>query len=284
MQTITDPMSMAIASAGARQEGASVGFVPTMGALHQGHMALVRAARAQCTRVVCSVFVNPLQFDRASDLAKYPRQLEADSRLLEAERCDILFAPESGPIYADFKPIIYPLGGLDEHLEGPSRPGHFQGMINVVERLFHYVRPDRAFFGEKDRQQLTIVQHMAKAQRWPVQIVGCPTVREANGLAMSSRNTRLDEDQRAAALALYRSLQLAKDLAYRSTVKEVRARAEHLLTSTQGLRLDHFDLVHPHTLTPLHHWPDGGHAIALVAAYFGEVRLIDNMSIFRSAG
>ncbi|MGV3638524.1 MAG: pantoate--beta-alanine ligase, partial [Flavobacteriales bacterium] len=196
-------------SAEARRHGASIGFVPTMGALHQGHLDLVHRAKREHAKVACSIFVNPLQFNSLDDLKHYPRQLEEDRKLLTEAGCDALFAPEKEAIFADFTPQTYDLGVLNDHWEGPSRPNHFQGVVNVVERLFHYVRPDEAYFGEKDRQQLTLLRFIAAQQHWPVRITGCPTVRAADGLALSSRNARLDPRERQQATILYKALRHA---------------------------------------------------------------------------
>jgi pantoate--beta-alanine ligase len=174
LELIASPAEAASWSAAARRARHQVGFVPTMGALHQGHLSLVERALAECGRVACSIFVNPLQFNDPNDLARYPRQVEKDREMLAAAGCDMLFTPEAQDIFEAFSPKEYALDGIDDVLEGPSRPGHFQGVANVVERLFHYVRPDIAYFGEKDRQQLAVIRHLTRALRWPVKIVGCP--------------------------------------------------------------------------------------------------------------
>lgn len=272
---------MADRSAQARREGSTVGFIPTMGALHEGHLELVRRARGEHGLVVCSVFVNPLQFNNPDDLANYPRQLERDSELLVQAGCDVLFAPVKEELFAGFTPQHYDLGGLDTHWEGPSRPGHFQGVVNVVERLFFHVRPDAAYFGEKDRQQLTIIRHVAKALRWPEQIVPCPTVREADGLAMSSRNQRLSPAERHSATVLHRALRKAAELAFQQPVKAVVEAATAVIKEEPGVVLDHFGVAGADDLKPLTDWPAQGDAVALVAAQVGPMRLIDNLSLHR---
>jgi pantoate--beta-alanine ligase len=252
-----------------------------MGALHEGHLELVRAARVGGNAVAVSIFVNPLQFTNPDDLARYPRQLDQDRALLEGAGCDMLFAPDKEAIFADFEPRTYDLAPLDEVLEGPSRPGHFQGVVNVVERLFHYVRPDAAFFGEKDRQQLAIIQHAAAAHRWPERIVGLPTVRSAEGLALSSRNQRLSPAERTTALVLYRSLQAAAALAFKGTVAQAEQAGRDTLAAEPSVLPDYFAIAHPETLQPLTDWTGLDEAVALVAAQVGPVRLIDNITLRR---
>ncbi|MEX1132370.1 MAG: pantoate--beta-alanine ligase [Flavobacteriales bacterium] len=221
MDFLTRPQDVAQWSAQARRKGHTVGFVPTMGALHEGHLDLIHRALATNGAVVCSIFVNPLQFNNPEDLERYPRQLERDSALLAQAGCHALFAPNKEEIFAGHTRTTYDLGGLDDHWEGPSRPGHFQGVVNVVERLFFYVRPDQAFFGQKDRQQLAIISHVAKALRWPEEIVPCATVRSSDGLALSSRNQRLDAQQREQATVLYRALRHVADNAFITSVSDL---------------------------------------------------------------
>ena len=252
-----------------------------MGALHEGHLDLIRRAKAETGSVVCSIFVNPLQFNNAEDLARYPRQMERDSALLREAGCDALFAPEKETIFAGHQAIIYDLGELESYWEGPSRPGHFQGVVNVVERLFFYVRPDRAYFGEKDRQQLTIIQHVADDLLWPEHIVPCATKRDASGLALSSRNQRLDDAQHQEAAALYRALQLANEGAFRKDIPAIHAAVEALLKEYPSITLDHFGIAHPKTLKPLEEWGDLQEAVAIIAAQVGPVRLIDNITLRR---
>lgn len=252
-----------------------------MGALHEGHLDLIRRAKAETSAVVCSIFVNPLQFNNPEDLARYPRQMEQDSALLREAGCDALFAPDKETIFAGHQALNYDLGELEAHWEGPSRPGHFQGVVNVVERLFFYTRPDRAYFGEKDRQQLTIIQHVAENLLWPEQIVPCATMRDASGLALSSRNQRLDDAQRQEATVLYRALQIASDGAFRNDIPTIHAAVEALLKDHPSITLDHFGIAHPKTLKPLEDWSDLQEAVAIIAAQVGPVRLIDNITLRR---
>lgn len=281
MEFLTTPADVSVWCAGQRRKGRGVALVPTMGALHAGHLALVHTARKGGNAVAVSIFVNPLQFNNPNDLAHYPRQLEQDRALLADAGCDLLFAPDKEGIFAGFTPRTYDLAPLDQVLEGPSRPGHFQGVVNVVERLFFYTRPDVAYFGEKDRQQLAIIQHAAAAHRWPERIVGLPTVRSAEGLALSSRNQRLSPTERTTALALYRSLQAAATVSFKGTVAQAEQAGRETLAAEPGVVTDYFAIAHPRTLQPIADWDGLDEAVALVAAHVGPVRLIDNITLRR---
>lgn len=272
---------MAEWSARARREGLSVGFVPTMGALHQGHLDLIARARQAHPRVVCSIFVNPLQFNNLEDLERYPRQLEQDRAMLQEADCDALFAPQAETLFADLQPHTYDLGGLDGHWEGPSRPGHFQGVVKVVERLFHFVRPDEAFFGEKDRQQLTLLRHIARQEHWPERIIACPTMRAVDGLALSSRNARLSPGERDQATILFKALTVAARMAFKHPVEEVDRAVKDALQAEPAVTLDYFGIADHDTLEPLKDWGDRDLAVALIAAQVGPVRLIDNITLIR---
>lgn len=281
MEFITAPPLASEWSSEQRRNGRTVAFVPTMGALHEGHIALVRTARERGKALASSIFVNPLQFNNPADLAHYPRQLDADRRMLEEAGCDLLFAPEKEDIFSDFTPRRYDLAPLDEVLEGPSRPGHFLGVVNVVERLFFYIRPDVALFGEKDRQQLAILKHAARNERWPVRVEGHPTIRANDGLALSSRNQRLSPTERAMAPVLYRALKAAEGLAFNAPVADAVAAGLRILASEPSIQLDYFTIAHPETLQPLSEWHGLDEAVVLVAAQVGPVRLIDNITLRR---
>jgi pantoate--beta-alanine ligase len=281
VRTIEIPALAAEWSAAQRHQGRRVAFVPTMGALHEGHLVLIQEARQRADAVVASIFVNPLQFNNKEDLERYPRQPDADAAALRDAGCDMLFLPRETSILKAFVPHHYELAGLDQVLEGPSRPGHFQGVANIVERLFHYVRPDKALFGEKDRQQLTIIRHLALQERWPVEIVGLPTVRSREGLALSSRNARLSKEEAHEALVLFHSLRKAQELAFRMPVEAVVEAAERTVAMGRGVSLDYFTIADPITLRPLSDWGTLPEAVALVAAQVGPVRLIDNMVLRR---
>jgi pantoate--beta-alanine ligase len=253
-----------------------LGLVPTMGALHEGHLSLVRAAKAQCDAVAVSIFVNPTQFGPTEDLSKYPRQFDRDCLLLEKEDIEILFAPSVEEIYPDGAVTWVLVEGLSEKLDGRSRPGHFRGVTTIVAKLFNIIEPDAAFFGQKDAAQLAVIRRMVEDLNFPVEIVACPIVRESDGLAMSSRNAYLNGKERARALVLQRSLaqvwqefQNGERTAAKliSAAKEVFAREPHVV-------LDYFEIVDRDTLDPVERVSQK--TLVAVAAYVGSTRLIDN--------
>ncbi|WP_429597306.1 pantoate--beta-alanine ligase [Arthrobacter crystallopoietes] len=266
----------------------SLGLVPTMGALHEGHAALVRNAREANDVVVVSIFVNPLQFGEAADLERYPRNLEADLDLLAACGADIAFAPLADEVYPGGEPMVrISSGALGAKFEGASRPGHFDGALTVVAKLLHYGLPPvpadyRAYFGQKDAQQLALVRRMAADLDFPVEIVGVPTVRDADGLALSSRNRFLTPEQRTAALVLHRSLSYLKEQADRHEPLDVEG-ALAMIRSVLQVDLDYLEVVDPDSLEPLafncQDTPFTGEALALIAARVGDVRLIDNVRL-----
>ncbi|WP_262106346.1 pantoate--beta-alanine ligase [Arthrobacter sp. Marseille-P9274] len=266
----------------------SLGLVPTMGALHEGHAALVRNAREANDVVVVSIFVNPLQFGEAADLERYPRNLESDLDLLEACGADIAFAPLADEVYPGGEPMVrISSGALGAKFEGASRPGHFDGALTVVAKLLHYGLPPvpadyRAYFGQKDAQQLALVRRMAADLDFPVEIVGVPTVRDADGLALSSRNRFLTPEQRTAALVLHRSLSYLKEQADRHEPLDVEG-ALAMIRSVLQVDLDYLEVVDPDSLEPLafncQDTPFTGEALALIAARVGDVRLIDNVRL-----
>jgi pantoate--beta-alanine ligase len=260
----------------ARPEG-RMGFVPTMGALHEGHLALVRAAKAQSDTVAASIFVNPLQFGPKEDLGKYPRTFERDCEMLEKEGVDLLFAPAVEEMYPD-KAITYVIvEGLSDKLDGKSRPGHFRGVSTIVSKLFHIVQPDLAFFGQKDAAQVAIIRRMVRDLNIPVEIVVCPTTREPDGLAMSSRNAYLDAIQRKSALVLYRSVLYVQNLfqqGERNAATLINAGMK-IFSEEPSVRLDYFEIVNPETLEPVEEIARG--TLVAVAAYVGTTRLIDNI-------
>ncbi len=268
---------MRAASRAQRREGKLLGLVPTMGALHEGHLALVRAAKTRCDLVAVSIFVNPTQFGPSEDFAKYPRSLERDCELLEKENVDLIFAPPVEEMYPPGAVTFVAVEGLSEKLCGKSRPGHFRGVTTVVAKLFHIVEPDLAFFGQKDAAQLAIIRRMVRDLRMPVEIVAHPIVREPGGLAMSSRNTYLDPEQRKAALALHRSLECVATIYAQGerAPDTLMATGRRALSGQPGVRLDYFEIVDPETLEPLHEL--GRPALVAVAAFVGTTRLIDNM-------
>ncbi|ADX71516.1 pantoate--beta-alanine ligase [Pseudarthrobacter phenanthrenivorans] len=283
----------------AAKQGKSQGLVPTMGALHEGHAALARTAVEQNDVVVATIFVNPLQFGDAVDLDRYPRTLEADLALLEAEGVDLVFAPPVEEVYPGGEPLVRVTSGrLGEKWEGASRPGHFDGALTVVAKLLHYGLPAagvggdgraggglpayRAYFGQKDAQQLALVRRMVADLNFPVQIVGVPTVRAEDGLALSSRNRFLSDEEREAALVLSRALRLLEERATAREPLDLES-AQALVESQPLVALDYFDVVDPATLEPLaencRETPFRGEALALIAAKVGPVRLIDNVPL-----
>ena len=261
----------------ARARHKRLGLVPTMGALHEGHLSLVRAAKAQCDVVAVSIFVNPTQFGPAEDLAKYPRQFERDCELLEKEGIDFLFAPSVEEIYPRGSVTWVTVEGLSDKLDGRSRPGHFRGVTTIVAKLFHIIEPDVAFFGQKDAAQLAVIRRMVRDLNFPVEIVACPIMREADGLAMSSRNSYLNRDERARALVLRRSLERAQQefqAGERISAKLISA-ARDLFAAEPKVRLDYLEIVDPDTLEPVERI--SGKSLLAVAAHVGSTRLIDNL-------
>ena len=260
-----------------RAQGKTVGLVPTMGALHAGHASLVKRSVAENDATVVSVFVNPTQFNDKNDLAKYPRTLEADCRLLEQCGATVVFAPSVEEIYPEPDMRHFSSPPLDTVMEGAYRPGHFNGVCQIVSKLFDLVKPDRAYFGEKDFQQLAIIREMVRQLKFPLQIVGCPIVREADGLALSSRNTRLSAEQRQQALKISQTLFASVDYAATHTVAQTQQFVEDAIAAAPGLRLEYFELVDGNTLQKIADWADTDYAVGCITVFCGEVRLIDNI-------
>lgn len=259
-----------------RRKG-SVGFVPTMGALHAGHRSLVVAARERCDVAVASIFVNPTQFAPNEDFSRYPRTLEEDCRMLEAEGVDLVFTPAADAMYPPGASTFIEVPGVSERLDGASRPGHFRGVATIIAKLFHIVQPDLAFFGQKDAAQVAVLRQMVRDLDFPVQLVVCPTVREDDGLAMSSRNRYLSPEERRQALSLSHALKAAQWLAQQGE-PHAAALLQAMTTSLQqerGVRIDYVAIVHPDTLLPLEDIRSG--ALLAIAAYVGSTRLIDNI-------
>ena len=268
---------MRATSRAARRAGKRLGFVPTMGALHEGHLSLVRAARASSDVVAASIFVNPTQFGPNEDLAKYPRSFEHDCEMLEHEGVPLLFAPSVEEMYPGGAVTWVTVEGLSEKLDGRSRPGHFRGVATVVTKLFHVVGPDAAFFGQKDAAQVAVIRRMVRDLNLPVEIAVCPIVREADGLALSSRNAYLDPEQRKHALVLHRLLLRVRKLveAGERNAFNLLAAGSEEIARENSVRLDYFEIVDPDTLDPVEDVSEG--ALVAVAAYVGSTRLIDNI-------
>ena len=259
-------------------ENRTLGFVPTMGALHSGHLSLVRKSCSENDFTICSIFVNPTQFDNSQDLKKYPSQLNSDLILLEESGCDFVFTPSIEEIYPEnYQPKTYSFGLLENVMEAVNRPGHFSGVAMVVSRLFSIVKPQKAYFGEKDFQQLAIVKSMVTQDKIPVQIISCPIVREPSGLAMSSRNARLTEHQRRASSRIYSRLCEVLKMQPDYTIAELKNWVLQEFKEDSDLELEYFEISDPNTLTPSLNWSSSATHIACIAIFVGEVRLIDNI-------
>lgn len=262
-----------------RNEGKTIGLVPTMGALHEGHASLVRRAVVENDVVVVSDFVNPTQFNDPNDLLKYPRTLDADCDLLEREGAKIVFAPSVDEMYPEPDTRQFSYAPLDTVMEGKYRPGHFNGVCQIVSKLFMIVGPDRAYFGEKDFQQLAIIREMVKSLEMPVQIVGCPIVREFDGLALSSRNARLSDMERKQALNISKTLFDSVKFAENHTVVETQQMVENAIRNADGLELEYFEIVDGNTLQKITAWEDTDYAVGCITVFCGDVRLIDNIKL-----
>lgn len=258
---------------------ADIGFVPTMGALHEGHISLVRESAKRCSHTVVSIFVNPTQFNNKQDLETYPRTLEADCKLLEECAVDIVFAPRVIDIYPQEDTRVFDLGGLDNYGEGPRRPGHFNGVAQVVTRLFDIVKPAYAFFGEKDFQQVAIIKYFVKDLNYPLTIVPCSIIRESDGLAKSSRNTLLTPAQRAAAPHIYKTLCKAVELKGKYSPKEVAAILAKEIDENPELETEYIEIIDADTLRPVENWNDAENLRLWCAVYARPVRLIDNIGL-----
>ncbi len=279
MTILTSAAEVTAVSKEAHRSGKRVGFVPTMGALHEGHLSLVRTARAQSDVVIASVFVNPTQFGPTEDFSKYPRNPERDAAMLAAEKTDYFFLPSVEEMYPAGAESWVSVAGLGEKLDGRSRPGHFRGVTTVVAKLFNIVQPDFAFFGQKDAAQVAIISKMVRDLNFDVRIVVCPIVRETDGLAMSSRNAYLSPEQRKQALVLYRSLMRVQNLVDRGETSAARlsVAGTQVIAEEPAVKLDYFEIVDRATLDPVSDISGG--ALIAVAAYVGSTRLIDNIAV-----
>lgn len=255
----------------------TIGFVPTMGALHEGHISLVKKCREQNDVCIVSIFVNPTQFNNQTDLEKYPRTIDEDIKLLNYAGVDIVFVPSVQEIYPEPDNRQFDFGQLDKVMEGKFRPGHFNGVAQVVSRLFDIVKSDKAYFGEKDFQQLAIIRQMVRQLNIPVEIVPMPIRREDSGLAMSSRNQRLTEDQKKDAVNIYRVLSESKTLYNNKTVEELRFWVIENINKIASLEVEYFEIVDGNTLQQISDWKDTQYAVGCITVFCGEVRLIDNI-------
>lgn len=261
-------------------KGLKIGFVPTMGALHAGHISLIERAKSENDFVVCSIFVNPTQFNNKEDLKHYPRTFEKDAEMLAKAGCDLIFAPEAAEMYPTTESHeVWNFGALEHVMEGKFRPGHFNGVAMIVSRLFDCVLPNKAYFGEKDYQQLLVVKSMVAQRNYAIEIVGCPIKRETSGLAMSSRNMRLSPAENEAASFIFASLNKAKQLAKTTSAQNILAEIVNDYQQNTTLELEYFELADAETLAPIENWANHTEIRAFVAAQCGPVRLIDNLSI-----
>lgn len=278
MKVIHTVSGLNLALQSIRCKGDSIGFVPTMGALHEGHATLIRQSIAENECTVVSLFVNPTQFNNRNDLLLYPRTPEVDEQLLQELGVNILFAPSVEEVYPEPDNRVFDFGILDKVMEGRYRPGHFNGVAQVVSRLFSFVQPDKAYFGEKDFQQLAIVREMTAMLHIPVEIVGVPIVREKSGLAMSSRNQRLSLAEQEQASQIYHflceSLQKKRD----NAPHEIASWVVQEINNVPGLRVEYYEIVDGYSLQPLTTWGESDWPVGCIAVYCGEVRLIDNIS------
>ena len=257
--------------------GKLVGLVPTMGALHAGHASLVKRSVAENDVTVVSIFVNPTQFNDKNDLAKYPRTLEADCQLLQSVGASIVFAPSVDEVYPEPDTRTFSYAPLDTVMEGAFRPGHFNGVCQIVSKLFDMVQPHCAYFGEKDFQQLAIIREMVRQMNYPIEIIGCPIVREEDGLAMSSRNTRLSAEERITALNISQTLFASQSFAKSHTLAETKAFVEEGIAAIDGLRLEYYEVVDDRTLQTVCEWDEAEGIVGCITVFCGEVRLIDNI-------
>jgi pantoate--beta-alanine ligase len=279
MKTITSLSDMRSLAASLRREGKTIGFVPTMGFLHEGHLSLIRRAREECDIVVVSIFVNPTQFGPNEDFERYPRDAEGDRKKCGSAGVDIIFMPEAKEMYPEKPTVFITVEGLSNILEGAIRPGHFRGVATVVAKLFNTVKPHKVFFGQKDFQQCVVIKRMVKGLNMDVEVVVLPIVRETEGLAMSSRNSYLNADERRAATVLYRALTAARDLfiAGAKEPEKLKQKMRAVLLTEHGVGIDYVEVSDPETLAPLD--TAGGNMVLLVAARVGKTRLIDNLLI-----
>jgi len=261
-----------------KQRGRKIGFVPTMGALHKGHLSLVNRAGCDTDFVVVSIFVNPTQFNNKEDLKRYPRTLEADMELLKTTPCDLVFAPSVEEVYPEEDTRVFEFGTLGSVMEGEHRPGHFNGVAQIVSKLFDMATPDKAFFGLKDFQQLAIISEMVQQLNMPVEIVPCPIVREADGMALSSRNTLLSDDERKNAVTISQTLFKAVEKAKDCSINELKEWVVETIDANPFLETEYFDIVDYKSLVSIKSWDSSVNKIGCIAVHCGKVRLIDNVT------
>ena len=263
-----------------KNDGKSIGLVPTMGALHKGHLSLVKNSISNNDITVVSIFVNPTQFNNPNDLASYPRMVDKDLELLQTVGCDVVFAPEADDIYSKSETdsrFEFDFEGLDKVMEGKFRPGHFNGVVQIVSKLFDLVRPDRAYFGEKDFQQLAIIRLMTRRYNLPIEIVPCPIVREDSGLALSSRNSLLKDNEKQVAQHIYAVLNESRQFVPQTEVEELKQCVIAAIEQKPELKVEYFDIVDGHTLKSIGKWDESDYVVGCITVFCGNVRLIDNI-------
>ena len=263
-----------------KNDGKSIGLVPTMGALHKGHLSLVKNSISNNDITVVSIFVNPTQFNNPNDLASYPRTVDKDLELLQTVGCDVVFAPEADDIYSKSETdsrFEFDFEGLDKVMEGKFRPGHFNGVVQIVSKLFDLVRPDRAYFGEKDFQQLAIIRLMTRRYNLPIEIVPCPIVREDSGLALSSRNSLLKDNEKQVAQHIYAVLNESRQFVPQTEVEELKQCVIAAIEQKPELKVEYFDIVDGHTLKSIGKWDESDYVVGCITVFCGNVRLIDNI-------
>lgn len=276
MEIIHTRKALEQAVAACKAEGKSIGFVPTMGALHEGHLTLMRQAKAENDVAVCSIFVNPTQFNNPVDLERYPRNPEKDAQAVSGI-CDIAFIPSVEEMYPETPSETYDFGDLEKVMEGPSRPGHFQGVGMVVSRLFELVQPDRAYFGKKDYQQVAIIKRLVALKQYPITIVPVEIVRAEDGLALSSRNALLHPEKRAKAPFIYRTLKQAKEMSLQHNLSEVENWIRTRFETDKEFELEYIQIADAETLQPIREFADAAHVVACITVWLDGVRLIDNI-------
>lgn len=280
MKLIKDIHSLSQLINSKKQEKISIGFVPTMGALHEGHVSLIKQSLLENNFTITSIFVNPLQFNNPDDLKKYPRTLDSDIQMLELAGCNALFVPEASEVYSkDEKPLQFDLHNLANVMEGKFRPGHFTGVITIVHKLFSWIKPDFAYFGEKDFQQLAVIRKMADALHPDIVVKGCPTIRETNGLAMSSRNVRLSKSVRNDASIIYKAMQHARQLKNVLPVYEVCLKVRSMIEEVAPFKVEYVEIADAVNLQSLQQWSDSQSPRIFIAVFANDVRLIDNAAL-----
>lgn len=263
-----------------KSQGKSIGFVPTMGALHNGHLSLIKKCKQGNDICVVSIFVNPTQFNNKQDLASYPRTLERDAKLLESVDCDYIFAPTEKEMYNDSEldsTFNFSFDGLDQVMEGKHRPGHFNGVVQIVSKLFSIVTPNNAYFGEKDFQQVAIIRHMTKTMKFPVNIVSCPIIREESGLAMSSRNELLSNEERKIAVNISKVLSESRNFVAQKSPNILTKWVVEQINAIEGLEVEYFEIVDGYSLQNIQNWSDAEYVVGCITVHCGKVRLIDNI-------